>query len=208
MKIKLLLLSLLLSFTFYGQNVNIPDSNFKQALLDFTPTDTNNDGEIQVSEALAVDSLIVGDNWISYDILDLTGIEYFTNLVYLDCHNNQISSLDLSQNTFLEELLCYDNQITTLNITQNTQLNDLYAGGNPITTLDVTNNSWQDGISVTTDDFKSIDYSQLLNARKADGSLPDVTFFNLNAGSDLIDKGIDVGLSFNGSAPDLGAFEF
>ena len=30
----------------------------------------------------------------------------------------------------------------------------------------------------------------------------------LVAGSDLIDKGIDVGLPFNGSAPDLGAFEY
>jgi hypothetical protein len=28
------------------------------------------------------------------------------------------------------------------------------------------------------------------------------------AGSDLIDKGVDVGLPYTGSAPDLGAFEF
>jgi hypothetical protein len=38
--------------------------------------------------------------------------------------------------------------------------------------------------------------------------LPDVTFFHLKAGSDLIDKGVDVGLPFNGSAPDLGVFEY
>jgi hypothetical protein len=76
------------------------------------------------------------------------------------------------------------------------------------TILDVTNNSWQDGINTTSDDFVSIDYMQLLNVRKADGSLPDVTFFHLKAGSDLIDKGINVGLPFNGVAPDLGAFEF
>ncbi|REE82121.1 uncharacterized protein DUF4990 [Lutibacter oceani] len=98
------------------------------------------------------------------------------------------------------------NPLEKLTIKNSNVLGDF--GSINATTLDVTNNSWQDGISVTTDDFKSIDYSQLLNARKADGSLPDVTFFNLNAGSDLIDKGIDVGLSFNGSAPDLGAFEF
>lgn len=75
------------------------------------------------------------------------------------------------------------------------------------TTVDVTNNSWQDGIVTTQDDFQSIDYNQLLGARKADGSLPDVTFFHLKAGSDLIDKGVNVGLPYNGSAPDLGAFE-
>lgn len=76
------------------------------------------------------------------------------------------------------------------------------------TVLDVTNNSWQNGISVTADDFQSIDYNQLMNPRKSDGSLPDVTFFYLKAGSDLIDKGINVGLPFKGSAPDLGVFEF
>ncbi|HSQ46021.1 MAG TPA: right-handed parallel beta-helix repeat-containing protein [Lutibacter sp.] len=76
------------------------------------------------------------------------------------------------------------------------------------TILDVTNNSWQDGISVTAEDFESIDYNQLIGPRKADGSLPDVSFFRLKAGSDLIDKGINVGLPFNGSAPDLGAFEY
>ncbi|HMC01662.1 MAG TPA: Ig-like domain-containing protein [Flavobacteriaceae bacterium] len=73
---------------------------------------------------------------------------------------------------------------------------------------DITNNSWQDGIIADENDFESIDYSQLLAPRKVDGSLPDVTFFHLKAGSDLIDSGVDVGLPFNGSAPDLGAFEY
>lgn len=76
------------------------------------------------------------------------------------------------------------------------------------TVIDVTNNSWQDGIVVSAADFKSIDYLELLAARKADGSLPDVNFFHLNTNSKLIDKGIDVGLLFNGLAPDLGAFEY
>lgn len=75
------------------------------------------------------------------------------------------------------------------------------------TVLDVTDNSWQNGIITTIDDFESINYAQLMGARKGDGSLPDVTFFHLKADSDLIDKGVKVGLPFNGSAPDLGAFE-
>lgn len=73
--------------------------------------------------------------------------------------------------------------------------------------LDISNNSWQNGIITNSDDFESTDYSQLLNSRKADGSLPDVLFFKLKTGSDLIDKGVNVGLPFNGLAPDLGAFE-
>jgi len=81
-------------------------------------------------------------------------------------------------------------------------------GNTNATTTEVTNNSWQDGIIADQNDFESIDYSQLLNSRKPDGSLPDVTFFHLKVGSDLIDKGVDVGLPFNGSAPDLGVFEY
>lgn len=76
------------------------------------------------------------------------------------------------------------------------------------TVVDVTNNSWQNGILVSLADFKSIDYLELLAPRKTDGSLPDVNFFHLNASSKLIDKGVNIGLPFNGVAPDLGAFEY
>lgn len=68
------------------------------------------------------------------------------------------------------------------------------------------NNSWQ-GKTVTNADFKSMDATQLLRPRKADGSLPDIDFLQLAAGSDLIDAGQNIGLPFKGSAPDMGAFE-
>jgi hypothetical protein len=71
----------------------------------------------------------------------------------------------------------------------------------------VNHNSWNGGVTVTDDDFISLDGSQLLRPRKSDGSLPDITFLHLASGSDLIDKGTNVGLSYSGSAPDLGAFE-
>ena len=41
-------------------------------------------------------------------------------------------------------------------------------------------NSWNLGITITDDDFQSLDVSQLAAARKADGSLPDITFMELN----------------------------
>ncbi|MFI1743313.1 right-handed parallel beta-helix repeat-containing protein [Thalassobellus sediminis] len=75
------------------------------------------------------------------------------------------------------------------------------------TTLILTNNSWQNGITANASDYVSLDIALLTSARKADGSLPDIDFMKLNAGSDLIDAGIDVGLAFTGTAPDLGPFE-
>jgi hypothetical protein len=73
--------------------------------------------------------------------------------------------------------------------------------------IDIEANSWQDGRSATESDFVSVDIDELLAPRKADGSLPDVNYFKLANDSDLIDTGVDVGLPYNGSAPDIGAFE-
>ena len=50
--------------------------------------------------------------------------------------------------------------------------------------------------------------SPALGPRQADGSLPNVDFMKLAAGSAMIDKGTDVGLQFVGAAPDLGAYEY
>jgi hypothetical protein len=72
---------------------------------------------------------------------------------------------------------------------------------------DIEANSWQGDRSATESDFVSVDIDELLQPRKADGSLPDVDYFQLNDDSDLIDAGVDVGLPYNGSAPDIGAFE-
>ena len=74
------------------------------------------------------------------------------------------------------------------------------------TTTDITNNGWQDGIVTNSSDFVSLDMNLLTSTRN--GSLPNIIFLKLNSGSDLIDAGIDVGLPYNGAAPDLGAFEF
>ncbi len=70
----------------------------------------------------------------------------------------------------------------------------------------VSNNSWN-GSTVTDADFVSLDVNQLDDPRKADGSLPDITFGHLASDSDLINAGVNVGLDYNGVAPDIGAFE-
>ncbi len=69
---------------------------------------------------------------------------------------------------------------------------------------------WQpfDELPVTDEDFLSLDWSQLSRPRKADGYLPDITFVKLAPSSGLIDAGTDVGISFLGLAPDIGAFEY
>ena len=101
-----------------AQIVNIPDANFKAALIANLSINTNGDGEIQVGEALATDSINV-----SYKhILDLTGIEAFTKIIYLDCSYNMLSTLEISNNINLIKLRCSDNSINKLDVSNNVVL--------------------------------------------------------------------------------------
>ena len=89
-----------------------------------------------------------------------------------------------------------------------------------MTGVDTMFNTWDLGITPAAKDFASItdpsvsmtglavESSGALGPRAADGSMPAVDFLKLAAGSQMIDKGTDVGLPFAGAAPDLGAYEY
>jgi hypothetical protein len=72
---------------------------------------------------------------------------------------------------------------------------------------DLSNNYFDLNLQATDQDFVSLDESQLTAPRKADGSLPDITFMHLKPQSQFVDKGQDIGFPYKGKAPDLGAFE-
>ena len=69
------------------------------------------------------------------------------------------------------------------------------------------NNSWNLSITLSNSLFQSVATTGWDAARRSDGSLPALTSLHLATGSALIDKGVNVGLPFQGKAPDLGAFE-
>lgn len=68
-------------------------------------------------------------------------------------------------------------------------------------------NSFDLSVSVTDQDFVTVNTDGVDGSRLTDGSLPDLNFLHLATGSDLIDAGTDVGINYGGNAPDLGAFE-
>jgi chitodextrinase len=78
----------------------------------------------------------------------------------------------------------------------------------PVTQVVHSNNSWNLPVTVSAADFMSLDFSGAAGPRNADGSLPTINFLKLAAGSNLIDRGVNVGLPYSGSAPDLGAYEY
>ena len=83
----------------------------------------------------------------------------------------------------------------------------------PVTVSDMTglvhdHNTWNN-LAASSSSFASLDTSGVTRSRQSDGSLPNLQFLHLSAGSDMINAGTSVGNSlFSGSAPDLGAFEY
>ena len=144
------LLVTLFVFTYSNaQIVDIPDVNFKTALVNYyiadidndgnfgEVVDTNGDGEIQVSEAVAVFGLEIN----GLGIHSLEGIHEFTTLTRLLCANNDLETIDISQNLNLEELTVTYCQLTSLDVSQNLNLKFLDFVTNQITSIDLSQNS-------------------------------------------------------------------
>ena len=151
-------LMLLFCSVVFAQTVSIPDTNFKNALLSYSPSiDTNGDGEIQLTEAQAVTQLDLREK----SIQSLTGIESFINLTLLNCSKNQLTSLDVSQNTTLSYLSCSENQITgSLDLSNNPGLTSIYCSKNQLTSLDVTSCTVLDRLDCDQNQLSSLDLSQ------------------------------------------------
>ncbi|MEN2416080.1 DUF7619 domain-containing protein [Flavobacterium mesophilum] len=143
----LLLLTLCIFSSVNSQIINIPDANFKAKLLEANEgnsismnadgtarkIDINKDGEIQESEALLIKTLFIQDS----DILSLEGIQGFRNLVYLECSDNKLTTLDLRSLSNLEVISCNRNNITNLNVQQLSKLQTIGCWTNKLTELNL-----------------------------------------------------------------------
>ena len=110
---------------------HFPDSKFRAQIMACYDKDSN--GQLDETEISAVNDISCSDSGIS----TLQGIEFFTELYYLDCSSNQLTSLDVSNNTNLQQLFCHNNKLTSLNLLQNTNLQVLVCSNNRLTSLDM-----------------------------------------------------------------------
>ncbi|MFM2212933.1 MAG: hypothetical protein RL427_196 [Bacteroidota bacterium] len=186
-----LLLFALIGFYGSAQVVNIPDFMFKIKLLSANATngialdsneqaftvDANNDGEIQLSEAIQVSSL----NLNSSNIIDLTGIQSFTNLRFLQCNSNLLTSLNVSGLNNLEVIDCIVNQIGSINVSGLSNLKALYCNSNQITAIDLSGLSSLESLSCSNNQITALDLSGLtLNFQSLDCSYNELTALDLS----------------------------
>lgn len=132
MKKSLLLLLGLFTIVANGQIVNIPDTNFKNYLIEIMLIDTNNDGEIQVSEAETVTSLNI---YSGSEINSIEGIQSFINLTSLDTEGVPLNDVDISGMIYLD-YVDVTGATGHLNASGCTSL-EVLENGNTITGLDV-----------------------------------------------------------------------
>ena len=153
---KLLFLLLALPLFCFGQNVNIPDANFKAYLVGNISINTNGDNQIQVSEASAFN----GEIYCVYqNIYNLTGIEAFVSLTSLNCSYCPLTSLDVSTCTALIDLTCGGSQLTSLDVSTCSALTSLNCSYSPLTSLDASNCSALTNLYCDYNQLTSLDVS-------------------------------------------------
>lgn len=187
----LFLLVLVTTLFANAQIINFPDPNFKAKLLaanplnsiasnggfDFVKIDSNNDNEIDVSEALQIITLNVSIANIS----DLTGIEHFVNLRSLNCDQNQITSLEIGNLIRLKSLLCSLNLLTSLDLTGLTQLITLECAENILTQIDFANATNIQFLSCKFNFLSVLEINNLVNLQTLECDYNQLTTLNISA---------------------------
>ncbi|MBK9936065.1 MAG: hypothetical protein IPP05_18550 [Cytophagaceae bacterium] len=123
------------SFSTLKEYILVPDPGLEQSLID-AGYDTEGiiNQKMYKEDAPLVKKLEARQRNIS----NLTGISHFTNLEYLDLSINQISQIDLTQNTKLTYLNLGQNLLTNVNLSPNVLLKNLIIHNNSIQQLNIT----------------------------------------------------------------------
>jgi uncharacterized repeat protein (TIGR01451 family) len=184
----LLAFFILVSTLSYGQVVTIPDSNFKKALVSSICVDTdfngfadadadlNDDGQIQVSEAEKVKGLFINQR----DISNLEGIGNFKNLTLLQCLDNNLTQLTLSNLQLLGELYCNNNQLTSLALSDLPALFSLSIENNQLTQLTLSKLPSLSLLYCARNLLTKLDLSNLPSLKELNFSLNEIEQFDLS----------------------------
>ena len=155
-----LLIALFIPFTSHTTPQDIEDvcekmedANFMAYCYD--EFDINKDGKVSLSEAAAAREIIIYQR----DIYSLKGIEYFVNVTILDCTRNEITELDLSNNTKLRKVNCSNNKITSLSVSGCMELSELSCDNNKLTYIDLSNAPILKKLKCSNNNLVSLDLS-------------------------------------------------
>jgi Leucine-rich repeat (LRR) protein len=163
----------------YGLNCHyyqtyVPDDAFEVAL------DPNGELDDYVSTKYLnqLTSLII-DN---LGVLDLTGLEAIVNLKTFSCGNNNITSLNLSKNLFLERLDCSSNDIVSMDVSHLNYLTYLNMSNNNLTVIDVSSNPNIKTLDLSNNDITSLDVTSNVQLIRLNCSSNQLSSLHINNG--------------------------
>ncbi len=155
----------------HGQYTLVPDNVFEQRLID-QGIDSEGilNGQVLTSDIEHITFLDVVTQFPEFDptISDLTGIEDFTDLEYLNFGSNTVEQVDLSQNLNLITLVCKFNNLTSLDVSNNSLLEVLDVVNCPegtceqqniFTSIDLSANANLQSIAIGYNYFTELDFS-------------------------------------------------
>lgn len=105
---------------------------------------------------------------------------------YLDCSENDLTSLDVTHNNYLKTLDCYWTNIPALDVTKNTELTKLNCSFNPLGTLDVTANTKLFSLSAYNCELSLLDVSRNVLLEELEAKNNELTTIDLSANPELV----------------------
>lgn len=120
--------------------------------------DLDRNGYFSLYEILKAENIdIIG----YHEIKSLDGIEIFTELKSLRCHNHDLESLNISKNIKLESFSCDGQEkLKSLDLSKNIKLKSLWLTSIPISSIDLTNNLNIKTIHICGTNINEIDLSK------------------------------------------------
>jgi Leucine-rich repeat (LRR) protein len=139
----------------------LPDDQFEQALIELGLDTGPLDDYVYTAAVKNVQLLELQKK----NIFDLTGIKAFKSLQSLNCSENNLNKLDLSENLELLRLVCFNNNLSELDISKNSLLIELNIGNNEIDALDVSMNLNLLELVADKNNLRDLDVDDNLNLR-------------------------------------------
>lgn len=136
----------------------VNDSIFEQMLIDLGYDDSLDN--ILINSIIdTIDTLNISGN--NFDIIhDLSAIEGFSNLKFLDCSNHRLDTLDLNKNIYLKHVICRNDSLNVLLVDSLSSLVKLECSYNYLSDLDLSGNPALDSLDCTRNELNSIDLSE------------------------------------------------
>ena len=168
---------------------------YKEKILQVTKIDVTGKSDPTVCDEIGffrnLEELSCSDNEITY--LDVSNNSKLTDL---KCGWNRLTSLDVSNNPALKYLNCGSNQLTSLDVSNNSALIKLYCDNNQLTSLNVSKNTALTDLDCRRNQLAALDVANNKNLERIYCDYNPLTAFTVNTGAEGLNKLRE--LSFDG----------